>query len=297
VDVKSRARRDFPREDLFLAFVGKVRERRSFWSLSPAPRRRLHSAIMPRPRKDKYGMSFVEWCNESGRRGARLLLECREKDPSKFTKGSSYKALWKCAEEKCRHKWRATVNSRTTRVRFTGCPKCENQMQHSKTKNFLAWCNANGELGKRLLEEFCDTEKKPEELTKASHYKATWKCSTCAHKWSAQVSSRTKSVNPSGCHKCANQMPLSKTYNFLVWCNANGELGKRLLEEFCDTEKKPEELTKGSNYKAKWKCLNKMCRHEWSMCMYIRTRSVKPGGCPMCHGGVSERNPKRERAA
>ena len=233
----------------------------------------------------------------SGRRGARLLLECREKDPSKFTKGSSYKALWKCAEEKCRHKWRATVNSRTTRVRFTGCPKCENQMQHSKTKNFLAWCNANGELGKRLLEEFCDTEKKPEELTKASHYKATWKCSTCAHKWSAQVSSRTKSVNPSGCHKCANQMPLSKTYNFLVWCNANGELGKRLLEEFCDTEKKPEELTKGSNYKAKWKCLNKMCRHEWSMCMYIRTRSVKPGGCPMCHGGVSERNPKRERAA
>ena len=219
MDVKSTARRDFPREDLFLAFVGKVRERRSFWSLSPAPRRRLHSAIMPRPRKDKYGMSFVEWCKESGRRGARLLLECREKDPSKFTKGSSYKALWKCAEEKCRHKWRATVNSRTTRVRFTGCPKCENQMQHSKTKNFLAWCNANGELVKRLL------------------------------------------------------------------------------EEFCDTEKKPEELTKGSNYKAKWKCLNKMCRHEWSMCMYIRTRSVKPGWCPMCHGGVSERNPKRERAA
>ena len=34
------------------------------------------------------GKSFVEWCNESGRRGARLLLECREKDPSKFTKGS-----------------------------------------------------------------------------------------------------------------------------------------------------------------------------------------------------------------
>jgi hypothetical protein len=202
VDVKSRARRDFPREDLFLAFVGKVRERRSFWSLSPAPRRRLHSAIMPRPRKDKYGMSLVEWCNESGRRGARLLLECREKDPSKFTKGSHYKALWKCAEEKCRHKWRTKVNKRTRSDRPTGCPKCANQIPRSKSDNFITWCNANGERGKRLLEEFCDTEKKPEELTKASHFKATWNCSTCAHKWRAVVRDRTRSGRPRGCPEC-----------------------------------------------------------------------------------------------
>ena len=147
-------------------------------------------------------MSFHEPDTPDGRRGARLLLECREKDPSKFTKGSSYKALWKCAEEKCRHKWRATVNSRTTRVRFTGCPKCENQMQHSKTKNFLAWCNANGELGKRLLEEFCDTEKKPEELTKSSDYKALWRRGTCANEGGALVKSRTKSDGPHGCPEC-----------------------------------------------------------------------------------------------
>ena len=157
---------------------------------------------MGRPKSS--GKSFVEWCNENGQRGARLLLECREKDPSKLTKASHDKALWKCAEEKCRHKCRATVNSRTTRVRFTGCPKCENQMQHSKTKNFLAWCNANGELGKRPLEEFCDTEKKPEELTKSSDYKALWKClhKRCKHEWSATVASRTRSVRPAGCPGC-----------------------------------------------------------------------------------------------
>jgi hypothetical protein len=103
------------------------------------------------------GKSFVEWCNENGPRGARLLLECKEKDPSQLTKTSNYKALWKCAEEKCRHKWRAQVNDRTRSDRPCGCPKCGNRIRRSeKTNNFLTWCNAHGERGKRLLDEFCD---------------------------------------------------------------------------------------------------------------------------------------------
>ena len=110
---------------------------------------------MGRPKSS--GKSFVEWSNENGQRGARLLLECREKDPSKLTKASHDKALWKCAEEKCRHKWRAQVSDRTKSVKPRGCPKCANRMPHSKTNNFLTWCDANGERGKRLLEEFCDT--------------------------------------------------------------------------------------------------------------------------------------------
>ena len=156
------------------------------------------------PAKGQKKKSFVEWCNESGQRGARLLLECKEKDPSQFSKASNYKALWKCAEEKCRHKWRATVNNRTKSDRSRGCPKCANKMPHSMTNNFIAWCNANGERGKRLLEEFRDTEKKPEELMKASSHKALWKCAEvkCRHKWRARVSSRTKSVKPSGCPEC-----------------------------------------------------------------------------------------------
>jgi hypothetical protein len=72
----------------------------------------------------------------------------------------------------------------------------------SRTNNFLAWCEKNGELGKKLSREYVDKDKPPTAVTKASMYKALWKCLTCKHVWRAGVSSRTNNVKPTGCPKC-----------------------------------------------------------------------------------------------
>jgi len=46
----------------------------------------------------------------------------KDKPPTAVTKGSDYKALWKC--EECAHEWRAKMFHRTNSDRLTGCPKC-----------------------------------------------------------------------------------------------------------------------------------------------------------------------------
>jgi hypothetical protein len=51
------------------------------------------------------GKPFLEWCAENGKRGERLANEFREELPTELTRGSNYKAKWKCL--KCKHVWRA----------------------------------------------------------------------------------------------------------------------------------------------------------------------------------------------
>ena len=150
--------------------------------------------------------------------------------------------------------------------------------RYGKGKPFLEWCAENGERGERLANEF--REELPTELTKGSKYEAKWKCLKCKHVWRAKMFSRTKSDKPCGCPKCANRMPASKTSNFLVWCEKNGELGKNLSREYVDKDKPPTAVKKGSNYKALWKCGR--CSHEWRATVNHRTKSDKPTGCPGC---------------
>ena len=102
----------------------------------------------------------------------------------------------------CKHVWRAQVNDRTKSDKPNGCPKCANNAPASKTNNFLAWCEKNGELGKKLSREYVDKDKPPTAVTKASHYKALWKCEECKHVWRATVNHRTKSDKPTGCPAC-----------------------------------------------------------------------------------------------
>jgi hypothetical protein len=73
-------------------------------------------------------------------------------------------------------------------------------------------------------------------------------------------------------------MPLSKTNNFQAWCDANGERGKTLLEEYIDPDRGPTRVTNGSTYKALWKCAT--CEHEWRTTLNCRTLSGRPTGCP-----------------
>ena len=158
-------------------------------------------------------------------------------------------------------------------------------------KPFFDWCMENGERGKTLLREFKDPEKLPTELAFGTHHKAKWKCLSCKHAWRATVNNRTKSFKPSGCPKCANHTPLRKTYNFVTWCNANGDRGKKLLKEYVDPDTEPTQVTRGSKYKALWKC--ETCEHEWRTLVNARTRSGRPNGCPQCY--LRGRKKKRQR--
>ena len=157
-------------------------------------------------------------------------------------------------------------------------------------KPFIEWCAENGERGERLANEF--REELPTELTNGSTYKAKWKCLKCKHVWRAKVCNRTNSNRPSGCPQCAHNAPASKTKNFLAWCEKNGELGKKLSREYVDKDKPPTAVTKGSNYKALWKC--EECAHEWRATMFHRTNSDRLTGCPACN--TAARPPgKRQR--
>jgi DNA-directed RNA polymerase subunit RPC12/RpoP len=141
--------------------------------------------------------NFLTWCEENFERG--LLKEYVDPDrgPTEVTRGSHYRALWKCAA--CGYEWRAMVNNRT--IHAQGCPACSGRVA-SSTNNFLVWCEKNGELGKKLLDEYVDPDRKPTEAMRASHYKAIWKCAACGHEWRAVMHSRTKSDKPSGCPAC-----------------------------------------------------------------------------------------------
>ncbi|EEH51882.1 uncharacterized protein MICPUCDRAFT_54065 [Micromonas pusilla CCMP1545] len=243
---------------------------------------------MPTGRKSK---PFIEWCAENGKRGEKLANEFREELPTELTKASKYKAKWKCL--KCKHVWRAQMCHRTKSDKPHGCPKCANRMSLSKTNNFLSWCEKNGELGEKLSREYVDKDKPPTAVTKASHYKAKWKCLKCKHVWRATVNDRTRSVKPTGCPKCATHAPASKTNNFLSWCEKNGELGEKLSREYVDKDKPPTAVTKASHYKALWKC--EECSYEWRATTRDRTRSDRPRGCPGCNPLGENFRKKRKR--
>ena len=104
------------------------------------PRLASRTAIMVKKRgaNQHTGKPFIEWCAENGKRGERLANEFREELPTELTKGSKYKAKWKCL--KCKHVWRAQMCHRTRSARPCGCPKCANHGPLSKTHNFLASC-------------------------------------------------------------------------------------------------------------------------------------------------------------
>jgi DNA-directed RNA polymerase subunit RPC12/RpoP len=148
------------------------------------------------PKSEAY--FFLEWCEENGERGERLSREYADPDvkPTELAYGSGYKALWKCAA--CDHEWRAVMHHRTS---LGGCPACSRQVA-SSTNNFLAWCEENGEQGKTLLEEYVDPDRKPTEVTRASSYKALWKCAACDHEWRTTMNHRSKSDRPTGCPAC-----------------------------------------------------------------------------------------------
>ena len=107
------------------------------------------------------------------------------------------------------HRWITAIANRTKSANPTGCPKCNKcnveivggRRRPTATINLQAWCEDNGR--EDLLEEWAHPDKAPQEFLRgSSSVKVPWKCGKCGAGWEANVFSRTRSHQPTGCPKC-----------------------------------------------------------------------------------------------
>jgi rubrerythrin len=151
----------------------------------------------------------------------------------------------------------------------------------SSTNNLRVWCEENGELGERILEEWDDPEKGPEEVTRGSKYRARWKCRECGRTFHACVHDRTNKIRgPAGCKGCLN-LVATETHNLKKFCDDSGGWLAHLPGEWNHRTKRMEDFTPASNEVVPWRCVK--CGHEWKATIHNRTNSDRPSGCPECN--------------
>lgn len=135
------------------------------------------------------GKDLLNWCNENGEYGQKLLAEYSSKNkliPEKMSAGSHKTAYWVCST--CEYEWDTAVRYRTSHG--CGCPSCAGHI--TETNNLYLWCMKNGERGQRILAEYSSkNELSPEEIAPISDKRLYWKCSTCGHEWVVGVGRRT----------------------------------------------------------------------------------------------------------
>lgn len=144
------------------------------------------------------------------------------------------------------------------------------------------WCSVNGERGERLRAEFNERGLDLSEVYVTYNDKLTWKCNKCGSSWKARVSHRTKVG--SDCPYCKGTL-VSKLNSLKSWCDAHGEVGQRLLNEYSvDNEKNIDEISYGSGMKVKWVCSDDPS-HKWEATVSHRTACNS--GCPYCANNTS----------
>ncbi len=155
--------------------------------------------------------------------------------------GSHTKAWWKCS--KCGYEWEAEIRRR---VKGSQCPCCTNQIVVIGINDLTT---THPEIAKEW-HPIKNNNLTPQNITAGSNKRIWWKCIMCGHEWQTSVYHR--SINASGCPKCrhskrknsAKQDSLNITHPKIAkdWhISKNGKL-------------KPGMFTKGSRYKAWWKC-------------------------------------------
>lgn len=111
---------------------------------------------------------------------------------------------------------------------------------------------------------------KPLHVAVNSNKKVWWRCKV-GHVWQAQINSRSRG---NGCPYCAGK-------NVIIGENDLGTTHPKLTREWNyekNTNKFPENYSKGSEEKVWWKC---ELGHEWQAVIYSR---VSGTGCPICAG-------------
>lgn len=147
--------------------------------------------------------------------------------------------------------------------------------------NLAQWFEENPEL----FSEWDSDANKDLSLDKIGHTskrKAWWVCKE-GHKWQAEISSRTRTVEVRSCPYCSGKKVL-EGYNDLATVN------KRVLK-FWDFEKNtnisPMEVSEFSKKVVWWKCEK---GHSWQQAIQVLTLSqTVRSGCPYCYGRKVEK--------
>jgi hypothetical protein len=181
-------------------------------------------------------------------------------DPETITQYSNQKAWWKCSEA---HEWESVVSKRTIEGR--GCPYCVGQ------KTLKGYNDLESKYPIISLE--WDTAKNkilPSQITSGTRKKAWWLCSK-NHSYDMSIFARTR--RNASCPYCSGQK-LLLGFNDLVTTHP------LLIKEWDNelNDKSPEEVSRGSVYRAFWKCYK---GHNWRTAVCNRTNR-NPTGCPKC---------------
>ena len=154
-------------------------------------------------------------------------------------------------------------------------------------KNSLSlydWCLQNGERGQRILKEFNTGNNFPitaKDISFSSTYKAKFRCTIC-HKINIQTISNKTSTENSKCKYCAGQENVGSGISLQQWCNAHGQYGAQLLQEFIagDNNFTPDQVAYGSNKYANFKCST--CGSINRQQIHNKTKQ-NPNGCKYCN--------------
>ena len=178
--------------------------------------------------------------------------------PEMVTLGSNKKVWW--LGKDCGHEWISMI---TNRVRLGhGCAVCRgyqtqvgvNDLTTTHPKIALEW------------HPIKNTEA-ISNITAGSKKKVWWLGKDCGHEWEATVHHR---ANDRDCPYCSGKKILSG-FNDLVTTHP------KLAEQWSlVNDKKPTEVSLGSEYFATWNCAK---GHEWKAVVYSRTGGR---GCPIC---------------
>ena len=168
---------------------------------------------------------------------------------------------------KCGHEFQARPQSRTSRG--YGCPYCGRKkkvgMLEDTHPQLVAEWHPRNELS-------------PKEVTGGSHVKVLW-LGKCGHEWEAFIHNRT-SKQANGCPYCSHKMVNED--NSLASCFP------KIAAEWHPTkngELLPSQVS-WKTYKRVW-WLGK-CGHEWKTLVRVRTRKIRPAGCPICQESRGE---------
>ena len=151
----------------------------------------------------------------------------------------------------------------------------------SESLSLYDWCLQNGERGQRILTEFNGGNNFPltaKDLSFSSNIKAQFRCTVCKKINIQIISSKTGTKN-SKCKYCAG---LAQEISLLDWCNAHGQYGVQLLQEFinADNDFTPDQVSYSSRQYANFKC---------STCGKINTQIINSKtkknliGCKYCN--------------
>ncbi|WP_456247244.1 zinc-ribbon domain-containing protein [Longispora urticae] len=182
--------------------------------------------------------------------------------PTTLTAGSSRRPWWRCGQ--CGHTWQAVIG---VRVRTgTGCPACAPARGIATRQAGRTMAEARPDLVGEWDHERNDLD--PQTVTAGSGRTAWWRCSECAWRWQAQIASRVRILQGTGCPACAgrHRQPLSETHPHLTaqWDSDNNTV-------------EPDEVTAGSPRTVAWRCGR---GHHWTA--QIASRAKGGGGCPRC---------------